>query len=100
MKFDAYGLNRKYSATSYPNQALSREKRLVFCRKQFAAHSTCDSLEIDFTNSDNISFDYSPNFSGNLQTSIYADMTSSSSQVISNLAPSSPSFTSLSENLE
>ena len=60
-----------------------------------------DLLDLDFINSDDISFDYSPNFANNLESSIYADVTSSSPQVIStNLTSSSHSFASHSEYLE
>ena len=77
------------------------EKGLYLSRTYFVVHSKCDLLDLDFINSDDISFDYSPNFGNNLQPSIYADMTSSSPQVIStNLTSSSHSFASRSEYLE
>ena len=77
------------------------EKGLYLSRTYFVVHSKCDLLDLDFINSDDISFDYSPNFGNNLQPSIYADMTSSSPQVIStNVTSSSHSFASRSEYLE
>ena len=77
------------------------KKGLYLSRTYFVVHSKCDLLDLDFVNSDDILFDYSPNFVNNLQPSIYADMTSSSPQVIStNLTLSSHSFASRSEYLE
>ena len=77
------------------------KKNLHLSRTYFVAHSKCDLLDLDFINSDDISFDYNPNFANNLQSSIYADMTSSSPQVIStNLTSTSHSFASRSEYLE
>ena len=77
------------------------KKGLYLSRTYFVANSKCDLLDLDFINSDDILFDYSPNFANNLQRSIYADMTSSSPKVIStNLTSSSHSFASRSEYLE
>ena len=77
------------------------KKGLYLSRTYFVVHSKCDLLDLDLINSDDISFDYSPNFANNLKPSIYADMTSSSPQVIStNLTSSSHSFASRSEYLE
>ena len=77
------------------------KKGLYLSQTSFVVHSRCDLLDLDFINSDDISFDYSPNFANNLQPSIYADMISSSPQVIStNLTSSSHSFASRSEYLE
>ena len=58
------------------------KKGLYLSRTYSVVHSKCDLLDLDFINSDDISFDYSSNFANNLQLSIYADMTSSSPQVI------------------
>ena len=58
-------------------------KDLYLSQTCFVVYSKYDLLALDFINSDDISFDYSPNFGKNLQPSIYADMTSSSPQVIS-----------------
>ena len=70
---------------------------MYLSRTYFVVHSKCDLLDLHFINSDNISFDYSPN----LQSSIYTDMTFSSPQVIStSLTSSSHSFASRSEYLE
>ena len=76
------------------------KKGLYLSPTYFVVHSKCDLLDLDFINSDDISFDYSSNFANNLQPSIYADMTSSSPQVIStNLTSSSHSFASRREYL-
>ena len=76
-------------------------KGLYLSRTYFVVYSKYDLLDLDFINSDDISFDYSPNFANKLESSIYADMTSSSPQVIStNLTSSSHSFASRSEYLE
>ena len=98
LSFKVYGLSRKYITTSYTNQGLSREKDLYLSQTYFVAHSKCDLLDLDFIDSDDISFDYSPNFANNLQPTIYADMASSTPQVIStNLTSTSHSFSPLSQ---
>ena len=77
------------------------KKGLYLSRTYFVVHSKCDLLDLHFINSDNISFDYSPNFANNLQPSVYTDMTFLSPQVIStSLTSSSHSFASRSEYLE
>ena len=76
-------------------------KDLHVSRPYFVVHTNCVLLDLDFINSDDISIDYSPNFAKNLQPSIYAYMTSSSTQVTStNLTSSSHSFASRCEFLQ
>ena len=73
-------------------------KGLYLSQTYFVVHYKRDILDLDFINSDDISFDYIPNFAKDLKPSIYADITSSSPQVIStNLTSSSHSFASRSE---
>ena len=57
----------------FENGSLER-KGLYLSQIYFVVHSKCDLLDLDFINSGDISFDYSPNFANNLQPSIYADM--------------------------
>ena len=42
-------------------------KGLYLSRAYFVVHSKCDLLDLDFINSNDISFDYSSNFANNLQ---------------------------------
>ena len=74
-------------------------KDLYLLRTYLLVHSKCDLLNLDFINSDYISLDYSLNCANNLQPSIFAGITSP--QVIStNLASTSHTFASRSEDLE
>ena len=100
---NAFGENREHCSLSFTDSAenivspatqikvyLAR-KGLYLSQTYFVVHSKCDLLDLDFTNSDDILFDYSPNFANNLQPLIYADMTSP--QVIStNLTSSKSQF--------
>ena len=110
---NAFGEKREHCSLMFMDSAESivppatqikvylEKKGLYLSQTYFVVHSKCDLLGLDFTNSDDISFDYSPNFANNLQPSIYADMKSSSPQIIlTDLTSSSHSFASRSEYLE